>query len=101
MRGAGRSEPRDVPPRERGAADQSRRTPLLLHAADGKRVFQAAGPVERPFDDAAMREFAESEALASVAPGTCTVLATLVDDGDSAVSAAPERKVVPIVVADG
>jgi hypothetical protein len=39
--------------------DPSCRTPPLVHAVDGKRVFRADGPEDRLVDDAAMREIGE------------------------------------------
>jgi hypothetical protein len=54
-----RSERRDLSPHESGAVDPSRRTPLLVHAAGGKRVYRADGPVARRVDDAAMREIGD------------------------------------------
>ena len=50
---------RDVSLHESGFVHPSRRTPLLVHAADGMQVYWADGPVDRQVGDAAMREFGE------------------------------------------
>jgi hypothetical protein len=39
--------------------DPSCRTPPLVHAGDGKRVFRTDSPEDRLVDDAAMREFGD------------------------------------------
>ena len=63
--GPARTEPRDVSPHESGAVDPWGRTPLLVHAADGKRVYRADGPVARRVDDAAMREIGDKQGSAA------------------------------------
>jgi hypothetical protein len=37
------------------------RTPLLVHAADGKQVFWADGPLDRGVDGRAMREIGDEQ----------------------------------------
>ena len=51
--------PRDLSAHQSGAVDRSHRTPLVVHADDGKGVFRADGPVDVRVDHAAMREIGE------------------------------------------
>jgi hypothetical protein len=44
--GPGQKRPGHLSPGESRVADPSRRTTLLVHAADGKQVFGASGPVD-------------------------------------------------------